>query len=68
MSAPQPRAFSLGTCIRDVLDQTGLPETVQVAALGLDSLPAVAADAGQMQIVFSNLFRNACEAMSGSGA
>ena len=34
---------------------------------GLDSLPPVAADAGQLQIVFSNLVRNASEAMSGRG-
>jgi signal transduction histidine kinase len=67
MSAPQPRAFSIGACIREVLDQTGLPETVEVAQVEHDPLPAVAADAGQLQIVFSNLFRNACEAMSGDG-
>jgi two-component system, NtrC family, sensor kinase len=67
MSAPQPRPFSVGACIREVLIQTGLPETVAVTLVGLDSLPTVAADAGQIQIVFSNLFRNAFEAMSGNG-
>ena len=67
MSAPQPRAFSVEACIREVLNQTGLPETIEVAPVGLDLLPEVAADAGQMKIVFSNLFRNACEAMSGIG-
>ncbi|MGZ3486595.1 MAG: sensor histidine kinase [Isosphaeraceae bacterium] len=67
ISAPQPRPFSVGACIREVLNQTGLRETVEVALLGLDPLPAVAADAGQIEIVFSNLFRNAREAMSGNG-
>jgi len=67
MSAPQPRPFSVGACLREVLVQTGLPGTVEVALAGLDSLPTVAADAGQIQIVFSNLFRNACEAMAGNG-
>ena len=57
MSAPQPRPFSVGACIREVLNQTGFRETVDVALLGLDPLPAVAADAGQIEIVFSNLFR-----------
>jgi len=66
MSAPQPRPFSVGACLREVLIQTGLPATVEVALVGLDSLPTVAADAGQIQIVFSNLFRNARESMSGN--
>ncbi len=67
MSAPRPRPFSIGACLREVLIQSGLPGTVEVALAGLDSLPTVAADAEQIQIVFSNLFRNACEAMSGNG-
>ena len=67
MSAPQPRPFSVGACLREVLIQTGLPATVEVALVGLDSLPTVAADAGQIQIVFNNLFRNARESMSGNG-
>jgi two-component system, NtrC family, sensor kinase len=67
MSAPQPRPFSVEVCVREVLIQTGLPETVEVTLVGLDLLPTVAADAGQIQIVFSNLFRNAREAMSGNG-
>jgi len=68
MSAPQPRPFSIGDCLGQVLMQTELPETVEVALVGLDSLPSVAADAGQIQIVFSNLFRNASEAMSENDA
>lgn len=67
MSAPQPRPFSVGACIREVLSQTGLPETVEVALVGLDPLPTAAADARQIQILFSNLFRNARGAMSGNG-
>ena len=59
MSAPQPRPFAVEACMREVLIQTGLPETVEVTLVGLDLLPTVAADAGQIQIVFSNLFRNA---------
>ena len=67
MPAPQPAPISIAVCLRDELMLAGLPETVEVATVGLDSLPPVAADAGQIRIVFSNLFRNACEAMSGNG-
>ncbi|MGA2699748.1 MAG: protoglobin domain-containing protein [Isosphaeraceae bacterium] len=37
MSAPQPRPFSVGACLREVLIQTGLPATVEVALVGLAS-------------------------------
>ena len=67
MPAPQPRPFSMASCMLEVLNHTALPETVEVTVVGLDSLPAVAADAAQIQIVLSNLLRNASEAMSGRG-
>jgi signal transduction histidine kinase len=67
MPAPERRPFSMAACLSEVLSQTPLPETIQLSLEGLDGLPPVAADSGQIQIVLSNLLRNAFEAMSGSG-
>ncbi len=67
MPTPQPQPLSVAACIRDVLNEMGVPDGIQVTMSGFDFLPPVAADAGQLQIVFSNLVRNASEAMSGDG-
>ena len=67
MPAPQRWPFSLAACWSEVLSQTSLPETIDVSLEGLDGLPPVIADSGQIEIVLSNLLRNAFEAMSGSG-
>jgi two-component system NtrC family sensor kinase len=67
MPVPQSRSFSIGTCIREVLDQGGLPESVELKLEGLDRLPPVTADDGQIQIVLNNLLQNAREAMSEKG-
>jgi signal transduction histidine kinase len=64
---PNPRPFSIAACLHEVLDQSSLPNSVEVTLEGIDGLPCVAADANQIQIVLSNLIRNACEAMSGTG-
>jgi signal transduction histidine kinase len=67
MPVPDARPFSVDACVREVLSQTPLPETIEVVMVGLERLPAVAADVNQIQIVFRNLVRNACEAMAGEG-
>lgn len=67
ISVPEMRVLSVEDCIREALNQTALPETIEVALVGLGQLPTVAADAGQIHIVLGNLFRNAAEAMSGRG-
>ena len=67
MPAPQRWPFSMAACWSEVLSQTALPETIEVSMEGLERLPPVMADPAQIQIVFSNLVRNAFEAMSGTG-
>ncbi|MGO9600189.1 MAG: protoglobin domain-containing protein [Isosphaeraceae bacterium] len=67
MPTPQRWPFSLAACWSEVLSQTSLPETIEVSLEGLEGLPPVVADSGQIQIVLSNLVRNAFEAMAGSG-
>jgi signal transduction histidine kinase len=67
LPVPESRPFSIAGLMRDVLSANPLPETVQVELEDLEDLPAVAADRGQMQIVFGNLIRNAHEAMAGTG-
>jgi two-component system, NtrC family, sensor kinase len=64
---PDPQPFSIDACIREVLEQTSLPPSIEVTTAGIEDLPLVAADAKQVQIVLSNLIRNARDAMSGTG-
>ncbi len=64
---PQTRSVSVVSCIQEPLNHARLPGTIAVTLLGLDALPPVAGDPGQLQIVFSNLIRNASEAMAGHG-
>ena len=67
MPVPEARPFDVGACIREALDLADLPATIEVSLDGLERLPRVGADASQIQIVFSNLIRNAAEAMAGMG-
>ena len=64
---PDPRPFEIDACIREVLAQTPLPPSIETTLECLDGLPAVAADAKQLQIVLRNLIRNAGEAMPAAG-
>src|SRR4029079_19118556 len=61
MPVPEARPFDMGDCVREALDLADLPATIEVSLEGLDRLPRVGADASQIQIVFSNLVRNAAE-------
>ena len=67
LPVPQARSFSIGACIREALDQSALPESIELELEGIDRLPPVSADDRQIQIVLSNLLRNAREAMSEKG-
>ena len=64
---PDPRPFSIDACLRKVLDQASLPPSIVVTMEGIEPLPLITADGGQIEIVLDNIFRNACEAMSGAG-
>jgi two-component system NtrC family sensor kinase len=59
--------FAIEQCIREVLDTTPLPETIQVQMDCPPSLLAALADLDQVRIVFANLIRNAREAMPEGG-
>lgn len=64
---PIATRFSIDTCLREVLEQNPLPAHVSLAYDCPSDLRAGMGDARQLQIVFSNLVRNAVEAMSGGG-
>jgi signal transduction histidine kinase len=64
---PESHPFDVAACLGAALDLAGLPSAIEVSLDGVDGLPMAAADLGQVQIVFSNLIRNAAEAMGGRG-
>jgi signal transduction histidine kinase len=66
MPAPDARPFSLAACARAALETNPLPPGVEVAFELPEGLTAVA-DAKQVEIVLSNLIRNARDAMPGGG-
>jgi signal transduction histidine kinase len=67
LPVPNRAPFAIEQCIREVLDTTPLPETIQVQMDCPPSLPAALADLDQVRIVFANLIRNAREAMPDGG-
>ena len=67
LPVPNRAPFAVEQCIREVLDITPVPDTVQVTIDCPSSLPPVLADSDQIRIVFANLFRNALEAMPEGG-
>jgi signal transduction histidine kinase len=67
LPVPEARPFAVSSLVRDVLSATPPPDGIEVNLIGLDELPAVAADRGQLQIVFGNLVRNAQEVMPSGG-
>jgi signal transduction histidine kinase len=67
MPVPNLRPFSVEQCIREALEMNPLADHIKV---GLDfsaALPAALADVDQIRIVFSNLIRNARDAMPEGG-
>jgi signal transduction histidine kinase len=64
---PNLRPFSVEQCLREVLELNPVPETIAATITCEPGLPAALADVDQMRIVFSNLVRNAREAMAQGG-
>ena len=64
---PNLRPFAVEPCLREVLELNPLPATVEVTVSCPPSLPRALADMDQLRIVFSNLVRNAREAMPQGG-
>ncbi len=67
LPVPNRVPFAVEQCVRDALDITPLPDTIQVAIDCPASLPPALADSDQVRIVFANLIRNAREAMPEGG-
>src|SRR4029077_17350790 len=67
MPLPNLCPFSVGQCLREVLELNPLPENMPVSLDGADSLPPVLGDVDQIRIVFANLVRNGREAMPQGG-
>src|SRR5262249_17756136 len=67
LPVPNLRPFSVEKCLGEVLETNPLPDNYQVVIDCPPSLPPVLADIDQVRIVFSNLVRNAREAMPQGG-
>jgi signal transduction histidine kinase len=64
---PELQPVSVQDCMNEVLELNPLPEQISVAVDYPDDLPRMLGDSRQLQIVFSNLVRNARDAMSPQG-
>jgi signal transduction histidine kinase len=67
LPVPNRAPFAIEQCIREVLDTTPLPDSIQLIMDCPPALSPALADRDQLRIVFANLIRNACEAMPDSG-
>jgi len=67
LPVPEFRPLAVSDLIREVLDQTALPENIRVICDVPEECEAVLGDPGQLQIVFGNLIRNARDAMPEGG-
>jgi signal transduction histidine kinase len=65
---PELVAFRLPEMLDEVMGKRAMPASVTVAMDLPDALPAIQADAAQMQQVFGNLVSNAIDAMPDGGA
>jgi signal transduction histidine kinase len=67
---PMPRlqAVPVPKFIKEVVSESLLPEHVRVSVNCPPDVPAVSADPEQLRIVFSNLIRNASDAMPAGGS
>ena len=64
---PNLQPFTVVNCIRDILGHYDLPANIEVSLDFPGSLPPALGDLGQLRIVFSNLIRNARDAMPHGG-
>jgi two-component system sensor kinase FixL len=67
LPAPRIRPIEVGACLREVLNGNELPENVTILLDCPTGLPPVMGDQLQLSIVFTNLIRNACDAMPDGG-
>jgi signal transduction histidine kinase len=67
LPVPNRIPFAVEQCLREVLDTTPLPDSIQLIRDCSPSLPPALADPDQLRIVFANLIRNAHEAMPDGG-
>jgi signal transduction histidine kinase len=64
---PNAQPFRVADCLRDTLEDCGLPPEIDVRLDCPQTLPAALGDVGQLRIVFGNLIRNARDAMPQGG-
>lgn len=64
---PQMGPFALQPCLHETLELTNLPDHIEVELACPADLPPVLGDRRQIAIVFSNLIRNARDAMPDGG-
>lgn len=64
---PNLQPFPISTCLRETLDACDLPAEIAVQVACPESLPPALGDLPQLKIVFSNLVRNARDAMPHGG-
>ncbi len=67
LPAPQLLPFEIEPCLRDALELTQLPATIQVELKFPTENLTLLGDRSQLSIVFGNLIRNARDAMPGGG-
>lgn len=67
MPIPDPHPFPLEPCLRQSLEDSPVPASVEVEVDCPPDLPRVLADPGQIRIALGNLIRNACDAMPSGG-
>lgn len=67
MPLPTLSPFSVEECVRKTLELNALPKHICVELAFPKSLPVALGDAGQVEIVFANLIRNARDAMPNGG-
>lgn len=64
---PNLKPVSVDSLLQETLREFDRPASVEASIEFADQLRPVLADVAQLQIVLSNLIRNACEAMHGQG-
>jgi two-component system, NtrC family, sensor kinase len=67
LPVPELKPVDVGECIREVLQLESLQDGISVVVNSPTSLPRALADAQQLQIVLSNLVRNARDSMPDGG-
>ncbi len=67
LPVPNLRPFPVQKCVQEALEANPVPASIPVIIDSPETVPQVLADIDQVRIVFSNLIRNAHEAMAQSG-